>query len=102
MCGRILFDQSALRKHILTHTGQRDFSCPVCQRAFIRKDHMRRHMRKIHATNLEMFDAENVDSEQCSLDKGNVVGLTPRFTCLPLSIHNPKLHQTVSLSHFKK
>lgn len=46
-----------LTRHFRKHSGERDFSCPVCKASFLRKDHLRGHMKR---HNIDRFVIEKV------------------------------------------
>lgn len=51
-CDRCKFStpkKSDLERHILIHTGERPFQCEICQKKFVRKTHLTRHVRIVHA-----------------------------------------------------
>ncbi|SPO32030.1 related to Cys(2)His(2) zinc finger transcriptional activator [Ustilago trichophora] len=47
-CAASFVKRAHLRRHEMTHTQRRDFSCPGCNRAFSRNDSMARHLRRKH------------------------------------------------------
>lgn len=47
-CSASFVKRAHLRRHEMTHTQRRDFSCPGCNRAFSRNDSMARHLRRKH------------------------------------------------------
>lgn len=47
-CGYRCYDSKDMRRHNKRHSGERDVSCPSCNRRFSRVDNMRRHQRKAH------------------------------------------------------
>lgn len=47
-CSASFVKRAHLRRHEMTHTQQRDFTCPGCNRAFSRNDSMARHLRRKH------------------------------------------------------
>ncbi|SJX65879.1 Cys(2)His(2) zinc finger transcriptional activator [Sporisorium reilianum f. sp. reilianum] len=47
-CSASFVKRAHLRRHEMTHTQRRDFSCPGCSRAFSRNDSMARHLRRKH------------------------------------------------------
>ena len=47
-CEKIFFTRKDVKRHMVVHTGQRNFPCPFCQQRFGRKDHLVRHAKKSH------------------------------------------------------
>lgn len=44
-CGLTFSSNCTLRRHRITHTGQKDYICDICQNSFARKFHLDMHMR---------------------------------------------------------
>ena len=43
-CGHQFRTKALLKRHNLTHSGERPFTCATCDKRFSRQDHLRRHM----------------------------------------------------------
>ena len=43
-CGHQFRTKALLKRHNLTHSGERPFTCGTCDKRFSRQDHLRRHM----------------------------------------------------------
>ncbi|KAH3897458.1 hypothetical protein DPMN_021646 [Dreissena polymorpha] len=43
-CGKLFVSKAKLRRHMLIHTGEKPFTCNVCQRGFNQKGNMKIHM----------------------------------------------------------
>ncbi|GAU94745.1 hypothetical protein RvY_06468-2 [Ramazzottius varieornatus] len=50
-CGRLLSTSTSLERHMLTHTGQRPFPCPLCPICFTTNGNLLRHMKSCHEIN---------------------------------------------------
>ncbi|MPC32254.1 Protein krueppel [Portunus trituberculatus] len=48
VCQRLFGKRHHLKDHMYTHTGERPFPCPVCGLGFSQKSNMRRHARSTH------------------------------------------------------
>lgn len=44
-CGLSFVSSSVLKRHLTTHTGQKDFICDICDNRFARKFHLEMHLR---------------------------------------------------------
>lgn len=51
-CDRKFFTKKDVRRHLVVHTGMRDFLCQFCPQRFGRKDHLVRHIKKSHSKNV--------------------------------------------------
>ena len=47
-CERMFFTRKDVKRHMVVHTGVRNFPCQYCQQRFGRKDHLVRHAKKSH------------------------------------------------------
>lgn len=48
VCKSAFQNRGNLQRHFLIHTGEKSFECPVCYKAFARKDHAISHMKRTH------------------------------------------------------
>ncbi|XP_034261269.1 zinc finger protein PLAGL2 [Pantherophis guttatus] len=60
-CDRRFYTRKDVRRHLVVHTGRKDFLCQYCAQRFGRKDHLTRHMKKSHSQELLKIKAEPVD-----------------------------------------
>lgn len=44
-CGLTFSSNCTLRRHLISHTGRKDFCCKICNNRFARKFHLEMHMR---------------------------------------------------------
>ncbi|XP_075032623.1 zinc finger protein PLAGL2 isoform X1 [Mixophyes fleayi] len=47
-CDRCFYTRKDVRRHLVVHTGRKDFQCHCCAQMFGRKDHLTRHIKKSH------------------------------------------------------
>lgn len=51
-CARCFYTRKDVRRHLVVHTGCKDFLCQFCAQRFGRKDHLTRHTKKTHSQEL--------------------------------------------------
>ncbi|MGH0141054.1 UNVERIFIED_CONTAM: hypothetical protein FKN15_032424 [Acipenser sinensis] len=84
-CDRRFYTRKDVRRHMVVHTGRKDFLCQYCAQRFGRKDHLTRHMKKSHTQELLKVKTEPLD-------------LSDPFSCnLSLPIKD-ELHSMMSIS----
>lgn len=89
-CERRFYTRKDVRRHMVVHTGRKDFLCQYCAQRFGRKDHLTRHMKKSHAREMLRVKSEPADMleptvyDLAGTIKGEVPG-TPRPH--PLSVY---------------
>ena len=49
-CGKVCISASQLKKHILSHTGEKPFKCHICHKHFSQKSHATFHINTVHST----------------------------------------------------
>uniref|UniRef100_G3TW44 Zinc finger protein PLAGL1 n=1 Tax=Loxodonta africana TaxID=9785 RepID=G3TW44_LOXAF len=60
-CERCFYTRKDVRRHLVVHTGCKDFLCQFCAQRFGRKDHTR-HTKKTHSQELMKESLQNGDS----------------------------------------
>ncbi|XP_068120548.1 zinc finger protein PLAGL2 [Hyperolius riggenbachi] len=60
-CDRCFYTRKDVRRHLVVHTGRKDFQCHCCAQMFGRKDHLTRHMKKSHCEELPQIKLEPQD-----------------------------------------
>ncbi|XP_067305542.1 zinc finger protein PLAG1 [Pseudorasbora parva] len=83
-CERRFYTRKDVRRHLVVHTGRKDFLCQYCAQRFGRKDHLTRHVKKSHAHELLRVKAEPVDLMESQSSSG------------PLSLRFPLGHASYS------
>ncbi|KAH3838635.1 hypothetical protein DPMN_112093 [Dreissena polymorpha] len=53
ICYKSVRPKAVLKRHLLTHTHERQYVCEVCNRSFQRKDHLKRHCVTHITSNLD-------------------------------------------------
>ncbi|XP_066558371.1 zinc finger protein PLAGL2 [Amia ocellicauda] len=120
-CDRRFYTRKDVRRHMVVHTGRKDFLCQYCAQRFGRKDHLTRHVKKSHSQELLKIKSEPPDmlgllnsgspisvKEELSpmmcmaASKDNMMG-KPFSNSFPMGMYNPHLqvmsNSGVSHSH---
>ncbi len=69
-CDRRFYTRKDVRRHMVVHTGRKDFLCQYCAQRFGRKDHLTRHVKKSHSQELLKIKTESPDM-LCLLGSGS-------------------------------
>ena len=48
VCQKAFIRNEHLRRHMLIHSGEKPYSCPTCSKSFPRREHLSKHMRAQH------------------------------------------------------
>ncbi|XP_006012026.1 zinc finger protein PLAGL2 [Latimeria chalumnae] len=116
-CERRFYTRKDVRRHMVVHTGRKDFLCQYCAQRFGRKDHLTRHVKKSHSQELLKIKTEPPDmlglfnsspaisvKEElspmlCTAPKGSIAKTFSGM--LPMSMYNPHLQamQNSGVSH---
>ncbi|KAM9332401.1 zinc finger Y-chromosomal protein-like [Pholidichthys leucotaenia] len=48
VCGKVMKNKSSLARHSFIHTGQKPFSCHLCELRFNRRDNLQHHLTHLH------------------------------------------------------
>nr|XP_006139384.1 zinc finger protein PLAGL1 isoform X1 [Pelodiscus sinensis]XP_025035384.1 zinc finger protein PLAGL1 isoform X1 [Pelodiscus sinensis] len=65
-CERYFYTRKDVQRHMVVHTGCKDFLCQFCAQRFGRKDHLTRHMKKTHPQELLKGTLQNGDLQNLS------------------------------------
>ncbi|KAH1173706.1 zinc finger protein PLAGL1 [Mauremys mutica] len=60
-CEHYFYTRKDVRRHMVVHTGCKDFLCQFCAQRFGRKDHLTRHVKKTHPQELLKGRLQNGD-----------------------------------------
>ncbi|XP_053309474.1 zinc finger protein PLAGL2 [Spea bombifrons] len=61
-CDRCFYTRKDVRRHLVVHTGRKDFQCHFCLQRFGRKDHLTRHLKKSHCEEMPHIKTEPPDT----------------------------------------
>ncbi|CAH2303050.1 zinc finger PLAGL2 [Pelobates cultripes] len=64
-CDRCFYTRKDVRRHLVVHTGRKDFQCHFCAQRFGRKDHLTRHLKKSHCEETPRIKIEPPDNMSC-------------------------------------
>ncbi|XP_035242860.1 zinc finger protein PLAGL2-like isoform X1 [Anguilla anguilla] len=95
-CERRFYTRKDVRRHMVVHTGRKDFLCQFCTQRFGRKDHLTRHAKKSHSQELLKGGAESQ-----GVDPGGALGLAIKeelspvmCSYSPMGLYGPHLQAT--------
>ena len=85
MCGKAFIRNEHLRRHVLTHSGEKPFMCNVCGKAFSRREHLSKHSRSHDKAGVALSEAGPPVPSATSVQQQQMVACTtPASTPTPL------------------
>ncbi len=82
-CDKSFATPSKVKRHILTHTGEKPFVCQFCQRGFSQKVHMMEHISKHHADESLKAQQEAAAVAAAAAAAAQAAGPAPLIKTLP-------------------
>ena len=79
-CGKMFTDNHKLWSHSLTHTGEKQFQCDVCQESFRLPNHLKRHKLTHKEKNIRCDHCPKMFSDQKLLDL-HLKNIGKEFSC---------------------
>lgn len=58
LCPKSYYANNKLEKHLRTHSGDKPFKCPNCQKCFADKSYMKQHLKTMHAVEIDSTKPE--------------------------------------------
>lgn len=60
VCAKAFIRNEHLRRHVLTHSGEKPYSCNTCGKAFSRREHLTKHVRSHTRGSVVVTDQEHL------------------------------------------
>ncbi|XP_043921485.1 zinc finger protein PLAG1 [Protopterus annectens] len=100
-CDRRFYTRKDVRRHMVVHTGRKDFLCQYCAQRFGRKDHLTRHVKKSHTQELLKVKSEPMDlldPFSCSVPVPIKDELLPAISLSPSELTSKQFANTLHMN----
>jgi uncharacterized Zn-finger protein len=86
VCQKCFRDKYYLDRHLVTHTGEKNYECALCRLKFSQEGHLTRHLKTIHASTV------NAQCTHCQAVFYSARALSERFVDCPSCMLSSQSH----------
>ncbi|KIH63718.1 zinc finger, C2H2 type [Ancylostoma duodenale] len=100
ICGKDFPRLSHLQRHQLIHIKEREWGCPFCERSFVQKPHLVRHIGRCHASEDGADLEDRITANKWRIDDSELLYCGTTFsTRTDLDRHSTNTHRPMKCSH---
>ncbi|KAB7507169.1 Zinc finger protein [Armadillidium nasatum] len=89
VCGKAFIRNEHLRRHMLIHSGEKPHVCGTCGKAFPRREHLSKHLRSHNKTNMSQDNSSSTSASHTALQTSGTASVAnvTPQVSLPVTAH---------------